>query len=740
MRFAALLVSAALFAMSIPSGRRVSALDGDGEMPFPALAAMFRRHCVQVYISGRSSDGEAPPVGEFADDIANERPTLCGGYWWDGEHVLIDDSGLADRFIRSIEIAVPGGDARWNASVAARFVRLQAALLRVEPDGDGAMPPADPLSFGDGLIEDGHVIASYDWDGEWMVDIGASLGTGRWNDRHAEFVGNEGSGIILSGSGRPLGIAFGPELEVSGRDSYWRGRRVKRSPLVWADDYDAKQGVIGEALARAVLQATIRFRVDIDDDGDGDWRNPLAGDGIDESASEIRLAGFVTGARHVFIPAPLGAAHIARIEEVAVTLPDGRDVPARFAGALRDYMAIVVETGSDLPADPPPGFALLNPLIVPDEAFMPDSDFDWMGRKGLFLRLRIDYELGRRRETADTDRWLGVFRGYRGAPVVATQTNEESGSLAFDMDGRLIAVALAPRVPPSESPGGKRQGGPGFRPLRHVYDATHDSDAVDPALVPAAREAGRRLVDLGVEWQTLDANTSRLFNVEKATRAGRIGVLVSHVYPGTPAAEIDLREQDVLLRLFIPGQAEPIELSPTNDHMTGMSLMDVEDMSVEATQRLMASLPPPWPSRENTLSSLLTSVGVGREVRLDYLREGEPMTAAFVTRYTPADYRNAPRAVAAELGMTVRPVTYEVRRFFRRGDSSGVIVSRVEEGGRSSVAGLYPYLLITGIDGAPVLGFRDFKDRIESFEEGEAASIELMVEGFGKTRLVKIER
>ena len=47
------------------------------------VARDFRKHCVQVYIYGKSDDGDTPKVGEFAADIANFRSTPLGGYWWD---------------------------------------------------------------------------------------------------------------------------------------------------------------------------------------------------------------------------------------------------------------------------------------------------------------------------------------------------------------------------------------------------------------------------------------------------------------------------------------------------------------------------------------------------------------------------------------------------------------------------------------------------------------------------------
>ncbi len=68
------------------------------------------------------------------------------------------------------------------------------------------------------------------------------------------------------------------------------------------------------------------------------------------------------------------------------------------------------------------------------------------------------------------------------------------------------------------------------------------------------------------------------------------------------------------------------------------------------------------------------------------------------------------------------------------------MVGSVAEGrGKASVAGLHTYLLITHADGRALRDLDDFAARVKNFEEGASPSVELTVESFGKTRLVKIE-
>lgn len=722
------------------------ALDGpeegaglDEDILFADAAESFRRHCVRVYIHAKSHAGKTPQVGEFALDLQNERPTLVGGYWWDSSHVLIEDPVLGDDFVRDIEIGLPKSDRRFPARVAGRFVKLQAMLLEVLPDSDGETAPAQPLVFVDGEPGDGGVL-SYVWnEGEWRIRLEPDAGGSEITDAGIETMEPAGHGVMVNGEGKPFGLSFGNRLLAGEAAAYWLGPDVAKTPILLNSEAESRKTRLGQSLADAVLETRFRIRVKVDDDDGADaWSldRELNGNG----AAEIRAAGLVVGNRHIFVPLPLPAEGIARIEEITIHLRDGKEIAATFVGAFRDYLAVLIEAKEDLPGedDLPYGFALLNPLVIPGEAFDPDPDLAKRPELEYFYRWRIDYALGRRRESVDYDRWLGTFRGFRGDAVVLTCTNEEDGGLAFDTGGRLAAVALTPRILRPGNRDGEDTPRAGFRPLDFIFRQLHQSDVFDPALAPVPEDEGRRLIDFGVEYQGLDSNTARLFTAASETRGGKVGILVTYVYPGSTADKLGIREHDILLRITLDGKKEPVELTEEPGD-AGDSMFDPEASSGESLQEMLAYMPPPWSPRENSLSLLLTTAGVGRAAGLDYLREGELKQIDFVTNYGEPDYRNAKRESFPVLGMTVRPVTYEVARYFRRPDSCGVIVSRVEEGGKSSVAGLHQYLLITHVNGVKVSGLDDFKTKMKRFEEGDTREVELTVDAFGKTRLVKIE-
>lgn len=711
------------------------------ELELPQLINIFRPHCVRVYIHGKTHEGKYPTVGDFSDDIRHERSTPVGGYWWDERHVIVADPVLPDHFISYVEVGLPNSTELYPAKVVGRFIKLQAMLVEVLPNKDGEMPEAHPLEFTDWDEQEASVL-SYLWEeGEWRVASDPGLGTPAVSDSGIHTIKLSSQGVFVAEDGQPLALAFGDRAVVDDEFSYWTGRDLPYTPLFMRDEMRHAEDALAEQLSDAVLEARFRIRVKIDDEdeenGPRGWTSEMGDGQVRGGDADVRAAALVVGKRQLLVPVALPPEGIARIEEITVITSEGKEIPAQFVGAFREYMAVFIETGENLPTRTlPAGFGLLNP-------FAPEADAKNVEVVRPLMqyiqRWRIDYALGRRREIRDYDRWLGTFRGYRGDTVVMTKTNEGDGSLAFDTEGNLVAIALTPRIMKSRDRNRRAsvEATPGFRPLDFVKAKLSADDAFDPTLVPVDEDQGQRLVDMGVEFQPLDRNLAQRFNASRATRGGHIGLLATYVYPGSSADKMGLREGDILLRIFLDGKREPMELRSSGFSFSGG--FDIGDMASESFQSFIRFMPPPWPSRDNVVSSLLTAAGPGRSASLEYIRDGETVKADFVTGYFESDYRSAKKEKFAALGLTVKPITFEVARFFGRSDQSGVIVSKVEVGGKSSVAGMHHYLLITHVDGQKVANVEDFQAKLQPFEKGEASSVELTVEGFGKTRLVKIE-
>ncbi|MCC8167408.1 MAG: hypothetical protein LIQ31_15035, partial [Planctomycetes bacterium] len=228
--------------------------------------------------------------------------------------------------------------------------------------------------------------------------------------------------VGLNSDLEPSGLAFGDRVGAGDNLGYWSGGDVAFARLWSWEEAREREAKLRKDLDSAVLESRFSLRIRVEDD-DADDPNAFAMGVEDESnphgPSELRAPALVVGKRHLLVPLSLSAEGIAKIETIAVVLPDGQEVDATFVGALRDYMAVVLEVDATLPTESvPAGFGLLNPLSAPDRRVKPEAQ----GRElrpllQLFQRWHIDFTLGRRRERVDFDRWLGTHRGYRGDTI-----------------------------------------------------------------------------------------------------------------------------------------------------------------------------------------------------------------------------------------------------------------------------------------------------------------------------------
>lgn len=132
---------------------------------------------------------------------------------------------------------------------------------------------------------------------------------------------------------------------------------------------------------------------------------------------------------------------------------------------------------------------------------------------------------------------------------------------------------------------------------------------------------------------------------------------------------------------------------------------------------------------------MLTEIGFGRGYTAEFVHKGVEFTREFSVTESPPHYRSAPKYRDERLGMTVREMTFEVRRHFRKGPGdAGVIVSRVEPGARASVAGIRLYEIITHINGRKIETVADFEKQVRKADE-----VKVSVERMARTRQARIK-
>jgi S1-C subfamily serine protease len=221
--------------------------------------------------------------------------------------------------------------------------------------------------------------------------------------------------------------------------------------------------------------------------------------------------------------------------------------------------------------------------------------------------------------------------------------------------------------------------------------------------------------------------------VSDQTRDGQTGGLITYIHPDSPAAKAGIKAGMVMLRLRAASQPVPIEIQLEEDfaRAQGFPWERLDEIRDQFFERIFT----PWPPVETPVTRALTDLGFGTRFTADFVEEGKLLTQEFEVVPGPTHYESAARFKSESLGITVRNLTYDVLRYIqRKADEPGVVVSRIEPGGRASVAGVKPYELITHIQDQPVSTVADF-ERLVAAEKGD---LKLSLKRMAKGRIATI--
>jgi len=202
-----------------------------------------------------------------------------------------------------------------------------------------------------------------------------------------------------------------------------------------------------------------------------------------------------------------------------------------------------------------------------------------------------------------------------------------------------------------------------------------------------------------------------MYQVSDITNDGQNGAIVSYVYSGSPADEAGVQPRWILLRIHAADQPKPLEVR------TREWIFEARPFPWEFYDRLTEEefdlIPTPWAPTENSLTRSLTDLGFGTAYEAEFFVDGEIVRKQFEVVESPPHYDSAPRYENDAMGMTVRDMTYEVRRYFlKEDDAEGVVISKIEPGSLASVAGLKPHEVITTVNDQRVYSVQDFEDLV----------------------------
>jgi serine protease Do len=179
---------------------------------------------------------------------------------------------------------------------------------------------------------------------------------------------------------------------------------------------------------------------------------------------------------------------------------------------------------------------------------------------------------------------------------------------------------------------------------------------------------------LGVMIQPVTPNLAKSFGLEDEK-----GALISEVVAGSPAEKSGLKPGDII-RTF-----------------DGKKIQEVNDLP-----RLVATTP------------------VSKKVKLTYLREGKEAAATVVIdRLREGVNGTRVDDAGAFLGMKVQELTGELARRLRIHETSGVVVSALDDGGLAAEAGILLNDIIKEVNGRKITSLDDYNKAIAAHKKGD---------------------
>ena len=662
----------------------------------------IRPSFVHVEYTMKFDKGQAPRGGSwnsFEEYIKQERPMETTGVLIDDKTVIVDDLVMHPRFMKSIAVVHKG--ARAAAKVSGFAARQNVMYLTMDKPLKGAVPARFDASLAGPYMSVRHSLAANEWT------------TTAYNSPATASVTVTDSGqkykriprFVVDAKGRPVGIST---LSRIGLEDKWKG-----SPLDWekysSAEMDKKLKETEKITDAGIFRVALNFR-----SPKKDFRTARVSSGSGQG-TEKNAVGLLIDKDTVLVLANLKPQVTARLATIKV-YPHGakESVDATFSHTLKDYGCLVVKLSTPLKGALK--FSGKDVTSLRDTLLMA-ADVKLQGEK------RVVY-YGHRRVSSFSLGWKrNVYPSVGGSAA---------NTFLFDSDGALVVFPLArrPKVSAQETYGsGDILATPTALVSPVLADLATNADANN---VPLTEADENRLAWLGVVLQPLNTELARANNVSDLTRDGRIGAVVSYVYPDSPAAKAGVEMSWVMLNIQVDGDPKPIDIK-AREHALGANY-PWDRWDSLPPKYWDGKFPSPWQPTETFLTRKLTDMGFGKKFTATFFADGKQVKKKFTVVASPTHYHTAAKFKSAKVGLTVRNMTYEVRRYFlKTAKDPGVIISAVEPGSKAGVGGARPYEIITHVNDQAVNNVKEFEKAIAG-----KAELRLSVLRMTKNRLVKL--
>jgi serine protease Do len=204
---------------------------------------------------------------------------------------------------------------------------------------------------------------------------------------------------------------------------------------------------------------------------------------------------------------------------------------------------------------------------------------------------------------------------------------------------------------------------------------------------------------LGVFTQPLTDDMAEYWDLPKTG-----GVIVASLVPGSPAVQAGFRRGDVITEF------------------------DGTPITARQNQEVLG------------FTKLVREAGVGKEVDVNFYRDGEPTTITLTLAGRPKTASDAAEFEDETFGITVRELTQDVRILMNLSpDTQGVIVRRVRLGSWAFLSGMRAGVIIMDFGGHPVTTVEEFQEAVNKVKAEQPAEVSVFCRVGSQTRFFRLE-
>ncbi len=692
-------------------------------------------------------EGVVSRIGNFMGLHREKRKqTSVGLLIGRGLVILADDgSGYEWKLVKKIE-AIDAAGKRYELERHKLLTDASALLLKVKgADAPAGVPFRNDFEFSPtARLYGAALIREYTRPNDWFILAGgsqvpfdgkpASVDRLRFASGSSARRGAYGSAagllLLVDDDGRPVGVNVGHMALDNRNRTAWAAKDILGEGAVAYSKVQAAEKTAADQSLKLHYRVRFEFRVDKDGDGSSRWGGRYYGG--EGGGRDAETYGLSIGGGKLFVPRTLKLTFLRKVEKVSVKIGEEWK-KAKFVAAFKNIDGMLID--------------------VPEVKLnAPEELYETKGVKMMkpFVFCTVRELLGETNAFAKVIRYRGEQQGYKDK-IRPMATGIPSGSLLFNLDGKLAGICIRERRDPSLRSLGSESGyssprslggGGGyygddsmknlvpFSKLKATFGKPGDFS--NPTWRPMSKQESNRLIWLGIEFDRITKELAKTLKVKKPTRGGAIGYMVSSVYAGSPAEKMGIKPQDILLRIEIKGLGDPVHL------VAGSSADSAYGSRYGGRRGGMRT----WRPRINAITLILTIAGPGREAEIVYysFKEKKVKRSSWKLAYGPLDFDSAEKYKDEKLGLSIKPVTYEVRRALAMTEEApGVIISKVEQGSAAQLARLGPYVVITHIEGEPVKSVDEFKKKIAKLREEKKEKAKLQVSVMGKSRFADLK-